>query len=144
MLSLIKEIYLRLHNINNWPFNQTPEVKGGLFQSVTLHVGLHFFHYNLICNMTTFRKGKKWPFDPIPGVEGVHKDSIFAFIVLCAQFPLIWYATWLLSENDMVLPFHSPTPRVEGVSISKIFATMLMHVSLAIIWYATWPYSIKV
>ena len=27
-----------------------------LIQSVTLHVGLHFFHLNSICNMTTFRK----------------------------------------------------------------------------------------
>ena len=25
-------------------------------QSVTLHVGLHFFHFNLICKMTIFRK----------------------------------------------------------------------------------------
>ena len=27
-------------------------------QSVTLHVDLQFFHFNLICNMTTFRKEK--------------------------------------------------------------------------------------
>ena len=37
VLSLIKKKYLHL-------------------QSVTLHVGLHFFHFNLICNMNTFRR----------------------------------------------------------------------------------------
>ena len=47
---------------------------------------------------------KKQPFDPIPGVVGVCNDSIFALMVLCAQFPLIWYATWLLSEKDIVCP----------------------------------------
>ena len=28
-------------------------------QSVTLHVGLHFFAFTLICNMTTFKKEQK-------------------------------------------------------------------------------------
>ena len=41
--------------------------------------------------MTTFRKEKKkkkkWPFDPTPGVVGVCNDIIFAFMVLCSQFP---------------------------------------------------------
>ena len=60
-----------------------------VFQGVTLHVGLHFFLFNLISNMTTFRKEKKMTFEPTPGVFGVCNDSIFAFIVLCAQFPLI-------------------------------------------------------
>ena len=98
--------------------------------------------------MTTFRKEKKWPFDPTPGVVPtpgavcVCNDSIFAFIVLCAQFPLIWYATWLLSQKYMVWPF-DPTPWVEGVSVGKIFATMLLQKSSALIWYATWPYSEK-
>ena len=60
-----------------------------LIQSVTLHVGLNFFHFNLICNMTTFRKEK----ENDPGVVGVCNESMFAFMVLCAQFPLICYAT---------------------------------------------------
>ena len=38
-------------------------------------------------------------FDPIPGAEGVCKDRIYACMVLYAPFPLIWYATWLLSEK---------------------------------------------
>ena len=62
----------------------------------------------------------------MPGVDGVCNDSIFAFMVLCAQFPLIWYATCLLSEKDMVWPF-DPTPWVEGVSVGKIFAIMLLQ-----------------
>ena len=63
-------------------------------------------------------------------------------MVLCAQFPLIWYATWLLSVKDIVWPF-DPTPWVKGVSVGKIFATMLLPVSSALIWYATWLLSEK-
>ena len=96
-----------------------------------------FFHFTLICNMTTFRKEQKWPFDPTPGVVGVWNDSILAFMVLCAQFPLIWYATWLLSVKDIIWPF-DPTPWVKGLSVGKIFATMLLPASSALIWYATW------
>ena len=96
-----------------------------------------------MCNMTTFRKKKIiWPFDPTPVVIGVCNDSIFAFMVLCDQFPLIWYRTWLLSQKYMVLPF-DPTPWAEGVSVGKIFATMLLQNLSALILYATWPYSEK-
>ena len=91
-----------------------------------------------------FRKEKIiWPFDPTPGVVGVCKYSIFAFMVLCAQFPLNWYATWLLSQKYIVRPL-DPTPLVKGVSVGKIFATMLLLKLSALIWYATWPYSEKV
>ena len=92
--------------------------------------------------MTTFRKEQKWPFDPTPGVVGVCNDSTLAFMVLCAQFSLIWYATWLLSVKDIVWPF-DPTPWVKGVSVGKIFATMLLPASSALIWYATWLLSEK-
>ena len=68
-------------------------------------------------------------------------DSIFAFMVLCAQFPLIWYATWLFSQKYMILPF-DPTPCVKGVSVEKIFATLLLQMLSALIWYATWLYSV--
>ena len=40
--------------------------------------------------------GIKIPFWPHPRGRGVCNDCIFAFMVLCAQFPLIWYAKWLL------------------------------------------------
>ena len=52
-------------------------------------------------------------------------------MVLCAQFPLIWYATWLLSQKYKVWPF-DPTPWVEGVSVGKIFA-ILYHVAAKVI-----------
>ena len=65
------------------------------------------------------------------------------FMVLCAQFPLICYATWLLSVKDIEWPF-DPTPWVKGVSVGKIFATMLLPVSSALIWYATWLLSEKI
>ena len=39
------------------------------------------------------KKKKKLTFDPTPGVEGVCKDLIFAYMVLYAEFPLIWYET---------------------------------------------------
>ena len=67
-----------------------------------LHVGLHFIPFNLICNMTTFREDKYLTFDPTTGVEGVCKDRIFLFMMLYAPFPLIWYATRLLSEKDVL------------------------------------------
>ena len=63
-------------------------------------------------------------------------------MVLCAQFPWIWYATWLLSVKDIVWPF-DPTPWVKSVSVGKIFATMLLPASSALIWYATWLLSEK-
>ena len=93
--------------------------------------------------MTTFRKEKENDLlTPPHGVVGVCNDSIFAFMVLCDQFPLIWYATWLLSEKDIVWPF-DPTPWVEGVSVGEIFATMLLPALSALIWYATWLLSEK-
>ena len=64
-------------------------------------------------------------------------------MVLCAQFPLIWYATWLLSVKDIVWPF-DPIPWVKGVSVAKTFATMLLPASSALIWYATWLLSEKI
>ena len=51
--------------------------------------------------MSTFllEKKTKLPFNPTPGVAGECNDSIFAFMLLWAQLPLIWYVTWLLSER---------------------------------------------
>ena len=75
--------------------------------------------------MITFRKEKKnktfWP-HPM----GVCYDSIFTFMVLCAQFPLIWYAAWLQMyfQKRHGLTFW-PNPRVKGVSVGKFFATMV-------------------
>ena len=38
-----------------------------------------------------------WPIDPISGAEGVCKDSIYDHMVLYIPFPLIWYATQIIS-----------------------------------------------
>ena len=57
-------------------------------------------------------------------------------MVLCALLPSIWYATWLISEKDIVWHFDPPPPWVEGKSVGKIFATMLLPDSSALIWYA--------
>ena len=93
MLSLIKNI-LTSAQFQYLTFHTNPEVKGVQIQSVTLHVGLHSFHFNLISNMTTFRNEQKNDCLTPPTVgEGMCKDRIFAFMVLCAQFPLIGYAT---------------------------------------------------
>ena len=48
--------------------------------------------------MNTFRKNIL-AFDHTPGIEDVYKDTICACMVLFALFPLIWHATWLLSEK---------------------------------------------
>ena len=72
-------------------FQPNPRGQGCVkIQSASLHVCLHFFQFNLICNMTTFIKEKIiYPFDPTSGVLGVCNDSIFAFMVLCAKFTLV-------------------------------------------------------
>ena len=45
----------------------------------------------MTCNMTTFReKNMTFCYDPFLGVVGVCNDSVFAFMVLCIQFTLIW------------------------------------------------------
>ena len=76
--------------------------------------------------MTTFLKEKN---DPTPGVVGVCNDSIFAFMVLCAQFPLIWYATWLLSEKIYSWTFW-PHPLGQGCVCGQ---NICYHVSARVV-----------
>ena len=80
------------------------------------------------------------PFDPTPGAD-VCLDRICACMVLYAPFPLIWYASWLLSEKNALTFWPNPGP--EGVSMDKIFATILLYASYSLIWLTTWPYSEK-
>ena len=77
-----------------------------------------------------------------PGIDGVCKDRICAYMVLFAPFRLIWYTTWLLSEKN-VLTF-DPTPGVEDVCKDRLCACMLLHSSFPLIWCVTWPWSEKV
>ena len=65
-----------------------------------LHDSLSYVPFNLICSMTTFKKC----FDLLiqPRVEVVCKDRICVCMVFYAPFPLIWYATGLLPEKNLL------------------------------------------
>ena len=129
-----------------------------------LHGVLRSIPFNLICNMAGYFQ-KKYYFDIL-----AHSRGRTEYVFACTLFQLIWYATWLLSEKNVlifsiclhvaafVIPFNIiwyttchvlkswmltfwPHPRVG--SMGKIFASMLMHASFPLIWYAVWPYSEK-
>ena len=72
------------------------------------------FPFNLIRNMTTFRKKNCLTFDPTPGFEGVCNDRICAYMVLCVPFPLNLICNMTTFRKKNVLTF-DPTPGVEGV-----------------------------
>ena len=80
------------------------------FQSFCFYVGLCFFPFNLKCKWPCSRKNS---FDLLTWFEGVCKDKICACMVLFPPLPLIWYATWLLSEAKNVLTFR-PHRRHQG------------------------------
>ena len=52
-----------------------------------LHGAVSSIPFNLICNMSTFRKKNVLTFDPTPGVKGVCKDRICACIMVYAPPP---------------------------------------------------------
>ena len=89
-----------------------------------LYGALHFIPFNLIWT---------WPFDPTPGPEAVCKDIICAWVVLYAPFPLIWYATWLLSEQkwcDLLTPPQGPRVCVRR---EYVLASVLCYISFKFI-----------
>ena len=49
-----------------------------------LHGALSSILFNLICNMTTFRKKKFLPFDPIWGLRVCVRTDIFLHGALCS------------------------------------------------------------
>ena len=77
----------------------------------------------LYASQSSFGGIKKGSLDPTPGVKGVCKDRIFAIMVLYAQFTLIWYATWQLSEKKW-FDLLTPAP---GVKVKQSFAQCLLH-----------------
>ena len=83
--------------------------------------------FNLICNITTFRKKC---FDP-------PRDRVYT------SFPLIWYATWTHSEKKEFWPFDR-TPRIEGMCKDSICVCMAPYALFPLIWYATWILSEKI
>ena len=64
-----------------------------------------------------------WPFNPTSEVRGVYKVKVFAYMLVYTSFPLIWYATWPLSEVKKNLTFWSqPT---QGSSVCVITEYLL-------------------
>ena len=124
------------------PFNQIWGWRVCVRTGYGLHGAWCSIPFNLICKMTTFSNEMLWPFDPTIGAEGTCKDRLCVCMVPYAPFPLIWYATRLLSEKN-VLTF-DPTTGVEGVCKDKICGCMLLHSSFPLIWYAAWLCSEKV
>ena len=72
--------------------------------------------FNMICNITSFRKKNVLTFKLTPGVEGVCKDRLYACMVLYAPFPsnLICTMTTFRKKQQQVLTF-DPIPGVEGM-----------------------------
>ena len=87
LLSLIKTIFLHLQISISYLSIQPQRSMVCVNSKCYLACWSTLIHFNLICNTTSFRK-EKMPFDTNPGVEDVYNDSIFAFIVLCSQYPL--------------------------------------------------------
>ena len=82
-----------------WPFDPIWGLMAYVRTEYVLTWCLCSIPFNLICSIATLRK-HILTFDPTQGVEGVCKNRIWACVVLYAPFPLIWYATWLYSENN--------------------------------------------
>ena len=51
----------------------------------SLYVVVHFIPFNMICNMTFFRKKMFWPFDL--GAEGQCKGKTFICMLFCLSLP---------------------------------------------------------
>ena len=64
-----------------------------------LHGALCSIPFNVICNMTSFRKINVLTFDPTLGVEDVCKDRISGCIVLCVLSPSKLIGNMTMSEK---------------------------------------------
>ena len=97
-----------------------------------LHGALCSISFNLIWNMTTFRKKKKeyiLTSDPTPGFEGVCNDK--KNVLACCR---IRDSIYLDMQHDHILKrlnFYRSTPPLGSGrgSAVKICATMLLHVT---------------
>ena len=70
--------------------------RGFVKGQIIFHGILCYIPFNLICNMTTFRKKTFWPH---PRGQGVVLGKIFASMLLYTSLPYIWYATWQIYEK---------------------------------------------
>ena len=113
------------------------------WQYICFHGALCSIPFNLICNMTTFRKRYSLTFWPHPLGQGCVCEQNICYHIAASVVSFNLICNMTTFRKDIVWPF-DPTPWVEGVSVGKIFATMLLLASSALIWYATWPNSEKV
>ena len=86
---------------------------------------LHFFPFNLICYMTTFRKKCFFLLTPSRGIKG---QNVSLHCVLCF-IPVNLICKITIFRKEKYLTFWS-RPRFEGVCKFKIFASVLLYASL--------------
>ena len=79
--------------------------------------------FSLIWYATWLLSEKKMTFDPTPGIKGVCKDRLCAYMVLNSL--KTWYATWLVTFRKKFWPLN-PHKRVECVFKDRICACMLL------------------
>ena len=93
-----------------------------------LHGALWSIPFNLICNMTTFRRRKKvLTFYPTTGVEGVYKPE---YVLAWCSMPhslLIWYATVYKLDAYMI----SPEPRLRLIPLNMCKPSVYFLLTLA-------------
>ena len=75
--------------------------------------------FNLICNMTTFRKND---LTPTQGLKVCVRNRICACVVLYAQFPCNWTCNITTFRKKTCLDLLTPPPGVEGVYTVCVFA----------------------
>ena len=74
--------------IGIWTINKCVSV-GKIFATMLSDVAASIVSFNLICNMTSFRKIYSLTFSPTPWVKGVSVGKIFATMLLPASSALI-------------------------------------------------------
>ena len=82
---------------------------GGLRANICYHVAAFMIPFNLICNMTMFRKS--WLLTYLLGQEHGGLSAKYLLLCCCISWSnLIWYATWPCSEKVEFWPI-DPIPR---------------------------------
>ena len=98
-------------NVEFWPLELTPRVRGVCGQNICYCVADSWFPLIWYATWPSSEKVEFWPFDPSTRVGEVAGSSgeIFATTFLHLWFPLIQYATRPCSEKNESWPFE-PTP----------------------------------
>ena len=122
-----------------------PKRSGVCIRSNTLLaccVALHFFPFNFICNMATFRKNC---FDHLTSSHESRVCKMHSICLNCVLYFILvnFLCNMTIFGKDFFLAFR-PYQWVEGVCMGKIFGSMLLYTSCLLICYATGPYTEKV